>query len=426
MWIHWLQFKAWCGRVYRFVLVALNHGALPLAVANTEAEREQLYLFRYKINFRQLPPHSNDNIPMEPNQESTLSEHHDILHLYLGPIESPQASIRCLVWDKAQLTDETKSQLGLGHLSWINQYRVGQVDQVVTDVRYSSQRNRLRLITSSLRYLSTVHDCQIAIVSCKPGEIKDYLLLGLHPYTSWLIDKPEGAEILLAIFLDKEYCRAIRSPLWFAGFKRNQTKAKHWSELLKEQKTVVLHTPKIQAILSDFYAGAIGNNIIPKKSVFELCVHLGAYLLKMPHKTKLIAKNVVDEDTYFLISGYAFIQIDAKRKIPINAGGFIEDFSHLMPFHRRQYDIYCDHALVLVLNEACLYKMRRYFPYVYQDLLISITRQNQLNAFKQRDQYAVEVVDEKNNYTLIKPKRFEFGVRSMFSDFLQHRQARRK
>jgi hypothetical protein len=363
------QFQRFCLRVTMKIWSKPHY----FKIASTDEEKNKLYQLRYNIYYQKFGRQVSGLDHIQQMVRDDIDSLPNTIHFYRGDIDNPSIIMRCVVWEKNNIPPNVKSDFDLMRFSWIDDYSIVELGRLMANPDNMKPFDALKIISSSLCYLTKQYDLNVIVASCKPGLVLRYLLLGLTPYTIKLLNYPDGIEILLAALISKDYVKLSKTPLAYLTNISNAIDKRHFIDFFSEATCIQYDAQKIIVELNDYFEKNTSMRIV--KSILKTCAKLGAYILKINQEIKLIHKNSKEQDIYFILSGSAYIKLADGRCIHITADNFIEDFSYLTPNKRRKHDIYCTKASLFVFKRSCLEKLAKFYPYKYTNLMHHIAQQ---------------------------------------------------
>ncbi len=188
----------------------------PVHRAETQQARDAIYRFRYTVYVEEL----EREIGGVDHQRRMVCEDEDEApwshHLYVGSLDSIEASVRLRIWKPGEVPATMWEVLSLDRFGPVmGQMTIAELGRFMI----SSQKRGGSILLGSLAYatytyLGAQHEVDLSFSYCRPGLVPYYRRLGGRPYGGSLIYAPEGMEVpLVSVMSDKGYYKKVGSPM---------------------------------------------------------------------------------------------------------------------------------------------------------------------------------------------------------------------
>jgi len=308
--------------------------------------------------------------------EDELDTASNTLQIYQEAGGHIQMAMRVVVWEAGRLPDAVKREFDLARFAWADQFSYAEYGRLMANPQHRGGLRVLALILSVTRMLVEKHRIDFLLASCKPGLVSRYVQLGLRPYTTRLLEYPDGLEIPLIAPLDRECGARVRSPLRYIAPHNHPLRQQCAGDLWAggdPETAVVTDIRHVGLALDDLYERAPGPPLIDRAIVDDL-VRSGSYVLSVNQSTKLIQEGLKERDIYIVLEGEVVIETGVGRRAVATRGDVVGEFALFLPLHRRSKSAYARRAKILVIKQSALESLKARSPRRYIALIETLAQ----------------------------------------------------
>jgi hypothetical protein len=183
-------------------------------LADSVAEREAIYRFRYTIYVEEL----GREIGGVDHEARTVRDDDDenptSYHLYIGSLDHIVAAVRVQVWEPGEVPEQDFRISSMHLFPDIDSMVVGEMGRFMIRRTRRGRMTLPSMARGAYEFLVAQKKMDLAFLYCRPGLVNHYRRLGARPYKGAMVDMPEGIEApMVMVASDLEYFKAMKSPL---------------------------------------------------------------------------------------------------------------------------------------------------------------------------------------------------------------------
>ncbi len=186
----------------------------PVHRAETKAEREAVYRFRYRVYVEEFgrklgtPDHERKWVTDDGDEAPTTTI------LYTGSLDNITGTVRLQHWRAGEVPHHDMDELSIDRFSGFETLNTGEIGRLM--VR-RSMRGRVivaSLLRASYEIFAGEQGTDLVFCYCSPGLVRYYQQLAMRPFGGRPVMAPDGIMVpLVAVLSDYDYYRRARSLL---------------------------------------------------------------------------------------------------------------------------------------------------------------------------------------------------------------------
>lgn len=182
-------------------------------LARTEAEREAIFRFRYRIYVEELGREIG-GVDRDRRVVHDAEDDKPYTHLlYCGPLDKLDGTVRIRAWEPGEVPEALYKTFSMGLFPNIHELRTAEVGRFMIAASARGKLIMPAMARSAYLLLGQQARTDLVFSSCRPGLIPLYRRLGSRPYGGALIHDAEGMEVpLVSVMSDEAYYRRNGAP----------------------------------------------------------------------------------------------------------------------------------------------------------------------------------------------------------------------
>lgn len=186
----------------------------PVHRAETKAEREAVYRFRYRVYVQEFgrelgaPDHERKRVTDDHDEAPTTTI------LYTGSVRNITGTVRLQHWRAGEVPSPDVDELSIDRFSDFENLSTGEIGRLMV---HRSMRGRLiiaSLLRESYKIFAGEQGTDLVFCYCSPGLVRYYQQLAMRPFGGRPVMAPDGIMVpLVAVLSDYDYYRHARSLL---------------------------------------------------------------------------------------------------------------------------------------------------------------------------------------------------------------------
>ena len=339
--------------------------------AQTPAEREAIYRFRYEVYFQEFgrllgkPDHERRWVRDADDELSTTTL------LYTGTPERITSTVRLRHWAPGQVPHHDVEELSMDRIPALESRHTAEIGRLM--VR-SSRRGRLQvaaLVRASYELLVGEHRSELVFCYCSPGLTHFYRRIAMRPYGARLVAAPDGVMVpMVSVTSDAGYYRKVGSYLapmvarFYGPGKQAPTDLAPFAEIFAD--------PSVQLERDQVVRSSRRNLLGPDGSWHSLflsslstdereCLLAGSMVLDVEAGAMITREGFRENEVYVVLEG-RFGSSDPVRTDYLR-GDHCGEESLLQSDGRRRHTVRAKTpGKLLVLRGRCVHKLLRRRP----------------------------------------------------------------
>jgi hypothetical protein len=356
-------------------------------LAETAAEREAIYRFRYRVYVEEL------------NREIGGIDHHHTMvrdaedekpysyHLYVGSPSAIEGVGRVRVWEPGAMPEDIADKLSLQRFgeaaSWL---RTSELGRLMIDPARRGGLVLPSMARAGYEFLARDKRVDISFFNCRPGLVSYYRRLGARPYGGALVDEPEGMEVpLVSVLSDYSYYKAVKSPLapWvrknFGHGKRPPVDTSSFAHLFEDDaQNIVTDRGAVWAELSEALRERGDGELffldgLPQATLQRLVSN--GFILEVPEGKLVTREDHVERELYIVLSGALEVFRDSGPVAKLGRGDVFGEVAFFRDTGRRSASVRAlRHSRIVTLRRKFLDDLGKVDPPGAQALLFNLAK----------------------------------------------------
>jgi hypothetical protein len=347
----------------RSVAPELIDALVPVHIAETEAERDAIFAFRYSVYAEELgrklgnADHERGHVhdPEDDQAYTTLLYTEDEDGRVTG-------TSRIRHWDPGQVPDKDWATFSMEQFDGIERLTTAELGRLMIAPGHRGQLPIVSMGCAAYQLMAGKAD--VGFCNCAAGLVKHYRLLGFRTYAGKLIPTPDGISVPLVIFpSDSRYFTEAGAFVgafvneYFGGKGRPHLDLGRWSGVLDTNAAPVRFDPDVVLErVSDFRQAETETPTILDALSEETVTKLSArgFLLNLSAGQLLTEKSLKQRELFIIIEGGFEVHDGGRRLRLIGPGDVIGEIGFFGSSGRRT-------ASVTAVTDGQVLALRRHF-----------------------------------------------------------------
>ena len=356
--------------------------------AETQAEREAIYRFRYKVYVEELKKGfldvDHENRMIRDSDDETPGS----VLFYTASKGEVTGTVRAVVWGADQVPDEISHRFSFPLFPDIDRLVTAETSRLLID---RSVRGTLILPALSRAMYEHMIGEGVALVFayCAPGLVRAYRKLGYRPYSGELVCNQDGVRVpLVGVLSDLEYLQRVGSPVvplvkqHFGPGKRQPLDLGPYREVLdpgplpfEVEPEVVWNHLQEQLLNEDDDENRAKTllDTLPDAAIRKLASK--GFIMDVPADRTVVRQDLIEKEMFFILEG-AFV-VEAGRRVlaHLHRGDVFGEIALLVDEGRRTATIRSiTEGRVLVLRRRFLEELMKDDPGLSSRILFNLSR----------------------------------------------------
>jgi hypothetical protein len=212
----------------------------PVYIAETEAEREAVFSFRYSVYATELGRKigNADHDRRQVKDEEDDKPYTTLLYTDDGAGRLT-ATLRIRQWDPGEVPPTDWETFSMERFDGLRELRTAELGRLMIEPGHRGQLGLVSMGCAAYQLFAGELAADLGFVNCAAGLVRHYRLLGFRTYAGRLVPTADGIEVpLLLIFSDRTYLEQVGSFLtpfvdvFYGPGKRAPVDVERWSHLL--------------------------------------------------------------------------------------------------------------------------------------------------------------------------------------------------
>ncbi len=287
----------------------------PVHLAQSQAEREAVYRFRYRIYVEELKREiggvDHERRMVRDAEDDKPYSH----HFYAGSLDSIEGVVRLRVWNAGEMPDEMAGKLSM-HLFGPARARLrtSEIGRFMIDPKRRGSLVLPSMARRTYEFLANVRQVDVSFCYCRPGLVDYYRRLGARPYGAELVDEPEGMEVpLVSVLSDWAYYSEVKSPMahwvrkYFGRGKRAPVDTADFAHIFDDGAQKIITDRR--AVWGEFCdalhtAESTGSSFLdglPEATLRQLMTN--GFIMDVPEGRLITREGHIERELYVILSG---------------------------------------------------------------------------------------------------------------------------
>ena len=172
----------------------------PVREAVTDAEREAIWAFRYRVYVQEL----GRKAFTADHERRWLHDAEDdqpyTTHLYTQDARGLTGAVRFRCWAPGEVPPAIGETFSLERFDAIQRLTVAETGRLMVAPSARGSTLFVALVTAAFELQLARHEADLIVMNCATGLIRHYRRIGLRPYDGRLVPTSDGIEVPLALF----------------------------------------------------------------------------------------------------------------------------------------------------------------------------------------------------------------------------------
>lgn len=356
--------------------------------AETPAERDAIYRFRYHVYVEELKKgflevdHANRMI-RDRDDESPGS-----VLFYTESKGEVTGTVRAVIWQPNRVPPEVHERFSFGVFPSIEHLCTCETSRLLID---RSVRGALILpALSRAMYEHMIgNDVSLVFAYCAPGLVRAYRKLGYRPYSGELVCNQDGVRVpLVGVLSDIEYLQRMGSPVvplvkqHFGPGKRKPLDLEPYRNVLEpgplpfevEPEVVWSHLQEQLANEDeDDRKAKTLLDTLPEASIRKLAGK--GFIMEVPAERTVVRQDLIEKEMFFILEGAFVVETGGRVLAHLYRGDVFGEIALLVEEGRRTATIRSvSDGRVLVLRRRFLEELMKDDPELSSRILFNLSR----------------------------------------------------
>ncbi len=331
-------------------------------LAETAAEREAIYRFRYDVYVGELNKQVSDVDHAQRWLHDEDDEAPGTALFYTGKPGAVTGTMRVLVWQPGQVPARWATRYGIAQIPHAQTLTLAESGRLMV-----SRSHRGKLLLPALAAAAMTHaiQCGVAVgfANCAPGLVAAYSRLGFRPYHAELLHTADGLRVPLAgVPADLEGLRAAHSPMAtfvlraLTQFPLELPPPDTVRALFGRRAAVQTDAAEVWHVLQDQLLDAETRSPFVESISADALKVLASkgFVLEVAEARLVVRENLLDRELFIVLDGRFEVQHDERRIALLEAGDIFGEVAFLLDAGRRS-------ASIFALGPGRLLVLRRRF-----------------------------------------------------------------
>jgi CRP-like cAMP-binding protein len=284
----------------------------PVYIAETEAEREAVFAFRYSVYAAEL----GRKLGNADHDRKLVHDPEDIKPtttlLYTGDsVAGLTGTVRIRQWGPGEVPEKDWDAFSMERFEGLGDMRTAEIGRLMIEPGHRGQLGLLSM-SASVYQLCASQGVDAAFINCATGLVRHYRLLGFRTYAGRLVPTADGIEVpLVLIPSDREFLEQVGAFI------------RRWAQLLDADSAPVRFDTAAVWERVDRLRQAAADHPSMVESLSEETVRKlseKGFLMAVPAGELLTEKGLTQREIFVILSG-VFEVHDGDRRIGVLSQG---------------------------------------------------------------------------------------------------------
>ena len=357
----------------------------PVHVAETEAEREAVFAFRYSVYATELGRKLGDadherklvHDPEDAKPYTTL--------LYTGDSSGGlTGTVRIRQWGPGEVPAKDWDAFCMERFPCLGQMRTAEIGRLMIEPGHRGQRGLLSM-AFSVYQVCAAHGVDAGFANCATGLVRHYRLLGFRTYAGRLMPTPDGIEVpLVLVPSDRAYLDQVGAfiapfaDVFFGPGKHAPVDIQLWAHVLDADSAPVSFDAAAIWERVDRARQAAGDRPSMLDSLSEDTVRKlteKGFLMSVPAGELLTEKDLTQREIFVILDGVFEVHDGDRRVCLLGQGDVIGEIGFFGTSGRRTASVTAaSEGQVLVLRRRFVDELMKSDPASAAEVLFGLAR----------------------------------------------------
>jgi hypothetical protein len=358
----------------------------PVYVAETEAEREAVFSFRYSVYAAELgrklgkPDHGRQRVHDEEDDQpyTTLLYTDDGAGRLTG-------TIRVRRWEPGQVPAKDWEAFSMERFEGLREMPTAEIGRLMIDPGHRGQLGLVSMACTAYQLYAGELAADAAFINCATGLVRHYRLLGFRTYASRLVPTADGIEVpLVLIPSDRAYLEQAGSfvapfaDIFYGPGKRAPVDVGRWARVLDADSAPVRFDPAAVWERVDRARQAEADQPSMLESLSEDTVRkltAKGFLMDVPAGQLLTEKGLTQREMFVILDGVFEAHDGDRRLCLMDRGDVIGEIGFFRSSGRRAASVTAaSDGQVLVLRRRFIDELMKNDPACAAEVLFALAR----------------------------------------------------
>jgi Cyclic nucleotide-binding domain/Acetyltransferase (GNAT) domain len=358
----------------------------PVYVAETEAEREAVFSFRYSVYAAEL----NRKLGNADHGRRRLHDEEDdqpyttLLYTEDGAGQLT-GTIRIRRWEPGQVPAKDWEAFSMGRFAGLSELSTAEIGRLMIEPGHRGQLGLVSMACAVYQLYAGELAADVAFINCTTGLVRHYLLLGFRTYAGRLVPTADGIEVpLVLIPSDRAFLEQAGSfvapfvDVFYGPGKRPPVDVGRWSRLLDADSAPVRFDSAAVWERVDRARQAETGQPSMLESLSEDTVRkLSAwgFLMDVPAGQLLTEKGLAQREIFVILDGAFEVHDGDRRLCLLGQGDVIGEIGFFRSSGRRAASVTAaSDGQVLVLRRRFIDELMKNDPACAAEVLFGLAR----------------------------------------------------
>jgi hypothetical protein len=318
----------------------------PVYVAETQAEREAVFSFRYSVYAEELGRKLGNADPGRRRVHDAEDDKPYTTLLYTADGAGQlTGTVRLRRWEPGQVPTKDWDAFSMDRFDGLREMSTSEIGRLMIEPGHRGQLGLVSMVCAIYQLYAGELPADVAFINCAAGLVRHYRLLGFRTYAGRLVPTADGIEVpLVQIPSDRAYLEQVASfvapfaDVFYGPGKRAPVDISRWARVLDADSAPVRFDPeavwdrvgRLRQAESDrpSMIEALSEDTVRKLSDKGFLMNVSAGQL-------LTEKGLTQREIFVILDG-AFVVHDGDRRIAVlGPGGVIGEIGFFGTSGRR-------------------------------------------------------------------------------------------
>jgi hypothetical protein len=358
----------------------------PVYVAETEAEREAVFSFRYSVYATEL----GRKLGNADHGRRVLHDDEDdkpyTTLLYTSDGQGGlTGTIRIRHWEPGQVPAKDWETFSMERFEGLDRMSTAEIGRLMIEPGHRGQLGLVSMACALYQLCAGELGVDAAFVNCATGLVRHYRLLGFRTYAGKLVPTPDGLEVpLVLIPSDREYLEqagAFIAPfadVYYGPGKRAATDIERWSRLLDADSAPVRFDSaavweRVNRLRQTAGEQPSMLDVLSEDTVRKLTEK--GFLMDVPAGHLLTEKGLAQREMFVILDGAFDVHDGGRRLRVLGRGDLIGEIGFFGTSGRRSASVTAaSDGQVLVLRRHFVDELMKSDPACAAEVLFGLAR----------------------------------------------------
>jgi hypothetical protein len=358
----------------------------PVYIAETEAEREAVFSFRYSVYGAELgrklgsPDHDRRRVHDEEDDQpyTTLLYTHDGAGRLTG-------TTRIRRWEPGQVPAKDWDTFSMGRFDGLRELSTAEIGRLMIEPGHRGQLGLVSMACAVYQLCAGELAADVSFINCATGLVRHYRLLGFRTYAGRLVPTVDGIEVpLVLIPSDRAYLEQVGSfvtpfvDIFYRPGARAPVDIGRWARLLDADSAPVRFDPAAVRERVNRLRQAEAERPSMLESLSEDTIRKltdKGFLMDLPAGQLLTEKGLTQREIFVILDGVFEVYDGDRRLAVLGQGDVIGEVGFFASSGRRMASVTAaSDGQVLVLRRHFIDELMKNDPACAAEVLFGLAR----------------------------------------------------